>query len=305
VKLGFLTVCLGNIPLEEKAKWAASQGFQTLEVACWPKKNDRDYAASDIDVDGLTAEKAEEIKGYMKENNLEISSLAYYDNNLDANLEHRAFVNAHLKKCIDAAVLLGVPSVGTFVGRNIEKSLKDNFDEFETVFGELVSYAQVRGVQIVIENCPMVGWQKPGVPGTISFTPELWEEMFKRVPNENFGLNFDPSHLYFQLIDYLPLLEKFKSRIFHFHAKDAEIFKEKLSYYGIFDSAFEPHGKGYWRYRMPGLGQISWKEIFKELKKIGYDFVVSIEHEDHLYEGSERKVKEGLALGLKHLKESL
>ena len=305
MKLGFLTVCLGNIPLKDKAKWASEQGFETLEVACWPRVNDRDYAASDIDVVSLTVEKADEIKAYMKEYGIEISSLAYYDNNLDVNLEHRACVNMHLKRCIDAAALLGVPSVGTFVGRNSEKSIKDNFDEFESVFGELVRYAESKGIQIVIENCPMVGWQQPGVPGTISFTPELWEEMFKRVPNENFGLNFDPSHLYFQLIDYLPLLEKFKTRIFHVHAKDAEIFPERLGYVGIFDSQFEPHGKGYWRYRMPGLGKIDWKEFMAVLKSTGYDFVVSIEHEDHLYEGSEEKVKEGLSLGLQHLQEAL
>lgn len=300
--LGFLTVCLGNMPLKEKAKWASENGFKALEVACWPRNNDRDYASSDIDVAKLTQEEADEIKAYMKEYGLTISSLAYYDNNLHNNLERRAFINNHFKKCVDAAVMLGVPAVGTFVGRNIDKSIQDNFDEFEKVFGALVTYAEEKGIQVIIENCPMEGWQVPGLPGTISFTPELWEEMFKRVPNKNFGLNFDPSHLLFQLIDYFSAAEKFMDRIFHAHAKDAEVFEDKLKYYGVFNRNLNAgHGEGYWRFRMPGLGQVDWSKFIKLLKDNGYNGVLSIEHEDPLYEGSEAKVKEGLILGRQHL----
>ncbi|NLV35550.1 MAG: sugar phosphate isomerase/epimerase, partial [Clostridiaceae bacterium] len=225
--IGFLTVCLGNMPLKEKAEWAVKNGFKALEVACWPNDNDRDYSSCDIDVTRLDEKEADVIKGYMKEYGLRISSLAYYDNNLHKELQKRAFINNHVRKCIDAAVLLGVPSVGTFVGRNIDKSIKDNFDEFEEVFSVLVSYAEGKGIRLIIENCPMEGWQLPGQPGTISFTPELWREMFRRVPNKNFGLNYDPSHLRFQLIDYIAPIAEFKDRIFHVHAKDSEVFDDK------------------------------------------------------------------------------
>jgi len=302
MKLGFLTVCLGNMPLEEKVKWAAENSFQTLEVACWPKLNDRDYSSSDIDVANLTENGAEKIKALFKQYGLTISSLAYYDNNLHNNPVQRAFVNNHFKKCVDAAVMLGTSMVGTFVGRNIDKTIKENFDEFEVVFGELVRYAEDRGIKVIIENCPMEGWQVRGLPGTISFTPELWEEMFKRVPNKNFGLNYDPSHLMFQLIDYYPLIKTFKDRIFHVHAKDAEVFEDKLKWYGITGRHLNTkHGEGYWRYRMPGLGQVDWSRFIIELREAGYDDVISIEHEDPLYEGSEDKIKEGLVLGREHL----
>lgn len=302
MKLGFLTVCLGNMPLEEKVKWAAKNGFQTLEVACWPKLNDRDYSSSDIDVANLTEKEAERIKTLFKDNGLTISSLAYYDNNLHNDPKTRAFINNHFKKCVDAAVMLGTSMVGTFVGRNIDKSIEDNFDEFEEVFGGLVRYAEGKEIKVIIENCPMVGWQVQGLPGTISFTPELWKEMFKRVPNKNFGLNYDPSHLMFQLIDYYPLIKEFIDRIFHVHAKDAEVFEDKLKWYGITGSHIDKKdGQGYWRYRMPGLGQVNWDRFIKELKEAGYNDVISIEHEDPLYEGSEEKVKEGLILGREHL----
>lgn len=302
--IGFLTVCLGNMRLEEKAKWAADNDFKALEVACWPKSNDRDYSSSDIDVATLTKNEADKIKAYIKELGLTISSLAYYDNNLDCDPAKRAFVNNHVKKCIDAAVMLDVPAVGTFVGRNINKTIKDNFDEFEKIFSEIVNYAEAKGINIIIENCPMEGWQVKGLPGTISFTPELWEEMFKRVPNKNFGLNYDPSHLRFQLINYISPIAAFKDRIFHVHAKDAEVFDDKLAYYGVFDKHLG-EGGGYWRFRMPGFGQVRFDEMLKALRNIGYDGVVSIEHEDLLYEGSESKVKEGLILGRKFLEKMI
>lgn len=299
--LGFLTVCLGNMPLAEKAQWAAKNGFKALEVACWPQNNDRDYSSCDLDVVKLTEKEAAEIKEYIKALGLTITSLAYYDNNLHHDPAKRAFINAHVKKCIDAAVMLGVPTVGTFVGRNKNISLKENFDEFEKVFGELVSYAEGKGIKLIIENCPMEGWQVPGLPGTISFTPELWREMFRRVPNRNFGLNYDPSHLHLQLIDYIVPVAEFKDRIFHVHAKDTEVFRDKLAQYGIFNKQLEGEDHGFWQYRMPGLGQVDFPALIKVLKGEGYDGVLSIEHEDPLYEGSEEKVKEGLILGGEYL----
>lgn len=302
MNLGFLTVCLGAIPLKEKAKWASENGFKSLELACWPQTNDRDYSSCDVDVEKLTQTEADVIKAYFKEYNLTISSLAYYDNNLNSDLEKRKAANNHVKKCIDAAVMLGTPAVGTFVGRNIDKSILENFEEFEQVFSELVAYAESKNILIMIENCPMEGWQKPGMPGTISFTPELWEEMFKRVSSKNFGLNFDPSHLLFQMIDYVPLIKTFKDRIFHVHGKDTEVFEDKFRYYGIFNKIIrDGHDGGYWRYRMPSLGQVDWKSLIAELNDIGYDGVISIEHEDPLFEGSEEKVKEGLVIAKYYL----
>ena len=303
--IGFLTGCLGAIPLKEKAKWASEHGFKALELSCWPRDNTRDFSGSEIDVANFTQGEADEIKSYFKEYGLTISSIAYYDNNLDRDLGKRSFINNHFKKCVDAAVLLGVSTVGTFIGRNTDKSLEENFDEFEIVFKDLVGYAEEKGIQVVIENCPMTGWQAKGVPGTISYSPELWREMFKRVPNKNFGLNYDPSHLHSMLIDYITPIKEFGDRIFHVHAKDTEVFDDKLKTYGIFDKQLNVNQNdfGFWRYRMPGLGQVDFKSLIKELKEIGYDGVVSIEHEDPLYDGSEENVKEGLQLGINFLQE--
>ncbi len=87
-------------------------------------------------------------------------------------------------------------------------------DEFVAVFSPILAYAAAKGIKLMIENCPMPGWSHDGWPGTISYSPELWREMFQRIPAENFGLNLDPSHLYWLGIDYLQIIPEFKDRIF-------------------------------------------------------------------------------------------
>ena len=302
MKIGFLTGCLKNMPLFEKAEFAHAAGFEALEISCWPEQNDRDYSGNDIDVANLTPEKAKEISDKMQALELEISSLAYYDNTLSANPEERAAVNAHIHKVIDAAQMLGVKRVGVFAGRDISKDIAGNFDEFERIFTGLVDYAEQRGVMLMIENCQMHGWLEPDKPGTISYSPELWREMFRRVPSRNFGLNYDPSHLHVMLMDYMQCLEGFEDRVVHLHAKDAEVFADKVAQYGVYNGQF---GDSFWRYRMPSLGQVDWEKLLEHLQSHEYDYVVSIEHEDPLYSGNLEQVKEGLVLGLNYLKRVL
>jgi len=292
MKLGFLTVCLGNMPIEEKMRYAAERGYKAVEIGCWPAVNGRDYSSCDIDVDALTQEKANELRSLADSLRLEISSLAYYDNNLAADPVFRASVNAHVKKVIVAAKMLGVPMVGTFVGRNHLISLKENFDLYEQVFGELVACAEENGVKLMIENCPMPNWQVAGLPGTISFSPELWREMFRRIPSKSFGLNYDPSHLNFMMMDCVTPIEEFADRIFHVHAKDSAVDTDALKIYGTYNCQLG--GESIWKFSMPGLGTVDFDGMFKALEKIGYDGVVSIEHEDPKYSGTVEKVKAGL-----------
>lgn len=306
MKLGFFTSCLRGVPLEEIVKFASRVGFQALEVAAWPMKSDRDYFASTLDVNSLDSSKASEIKKLFKDHNLEISSLGYYENNISADLEKRKAYNEHLKKVIDAASLLEVKLVGTFVGRKGNASVAESLEEFANVFGELVVYAEKRGVSLMIENCPMPGWGQddPNRPGQIAYSPEIWEKMFELVPNKNFGLNYDPSHLYWMGIDPYEYVEKFKDRIFHAHAKDTEILNENLSYFGIYGTQLgkRGHSGGWWRYRLPGFGEVDWALFIRKLYDSGFDGVLSIEHEDPVFEGSRELVERGLILGYNHLK---
>jgi sugar phosphate isomerase/epimerase len=303
MKLGFLTACLPQVSLDDLVKFASIQGFKTLELAAWPVDSSRDYQAKQIDAEKFNKTEAERVKELFEKYNLEISAMAYYDNNIHPDLEQRKKYIKHLKKVIDTAQLLNVKLVGTFVGSHPDKSPKENIKEIGKVFGDILKYADDRGVKIMIENCPMENWVKFGLPGNYAYSPELWDALFNELPNDNFGLNIDPSHLYWLGIDYIQATVDYAPKIFHAHAKDTEILDEGKYKYGLFGRQVDPipWKSGWWRYRMPGLGQINWKKFISVLQEHGYDYVLSIEHEDPIWEGSEEKIKDGLKLGYKHL----
>ncbi len=303
MKLGFLTACLPDLSLEDLVKFAAGEGFKTLELAAWPVDSSRDYQARQIDAAKFNKSEASRVKDLFAGNNLQISAMAYYDNNLHPDLEQRKKYIKHLKKVIDTAQLLEVELVGTFVGSRPDKTPNQNIKEIGKVFPDILKYAGDRGVKIMIENCPMENWVKFGLPGNYAYSPELWDALFNELPEDNFGLNFDPSHLYWLGIDYLQAAEDYADKIFHAHAKDTEILIEGEYRYGLFGRQIDPvpWKSGWWRYRMPGLGDIDWHKFISVLQEHGYDHVLSIEHEDPIWEGSEEKIKTGLKLGYKYL----
>jgi sugar phosphate isomerase/epimerase len=301
MKLGFFTAALGQLSLEQIADWASTNGFEALEIACWPAGagSERRYAGvSHIDVDTLDVASATRIRSMLAQRGLTISSLGFYPNNLDPDRETRAHANNHLKKVIDAAQMLGVGVVGTFIGRDKTKSVPDNLEIFAQVWPGLVQYAGARGIKIAIENCPMIFSYDEWPGGTnLASTPAIWREMFRIIPDENFGLNLDPSHLVWQLIDYERCVYDFADRIFHAHAKDMEIRRDGLYEHGVLAL-----GMGWQVPRLPGLGEVRWDRFIAALYAVGYDAVLSIEHEDRKFEGSEELVKRGFLIARNVLK---
>jgi len=263
-----------------------------LEIACWPAAGGdrRRYAGvSHIDVVKLDAGK---VRDTLDRHGLEVSSLAYYPNNLHPDAAERRAANTHLRKVIDAAAKLGVPTVGTFAGRDKTKNVPDNFREFRKVWPRLVGHAEDRGVNLAIENCPMIfSWDEwPG--GTnLASTPAAWDEMFSLVPSTRFGLNLDPSHLVWLQIDYERVVREYAKRILHVHAKDMEIDRDGLYRYGT-----ASQGMGWQIPRLPGLGEVRWDRFLAQLYRVGYDGVVSVEHEDRAFERSEDLVKRGFLI---------
>lgn len=297
MRIGVMSAAFPNMTLEELAAWAAGEGFQMLELACWPagEAKDRRYGGVvHIDADNLSDARVDEIHGLLSEHGLEISSLGYYPNHLHPDTAHREHVIDHLKKVIVAAQKLGVEIVGTFVGRDWHQDLDANFKLFEEIWPPIVQFAGHHGVKIAIENCPMLypdTW--PG--GTnMAISPVVWERMFDIIPDDNFGLNLDPSHLIWQSIDYVQCVYDFASRIFHVHVKDMEVVEGDLGRIGILDF-------GWYVPRLPGLGDVDWQAFISALYAIGYDFVLSIEHEDRNWEETEELVKRGFLLAKKYL----
>ena len=303
MKLGFLTACLPNVNLENLVIWSSKQGFKTLELAAWPYESKRDYQARQIDAAKFSKDEAKSVKELFDKNKLEISAMAYYDNNLHPDLNKRNQYLNHLKKVIDTASLLDVKLVGTFVGSNPELSPNENIKEIKKVFTQILKYAADKNVKIMIENCPMENWMRFGLPGNFAYSPELWDTLFNELPFDNFGLNLDPSHLYWLGIDYIQTTKEYAPKVFHAHAKDTEILADGEYRYGIFGRQLDPipWKSGWWRYRMPGLGEIDWQKFISTLQENGYDYVLSIEHEDPIWEGNDERIKTGLQLGLKHL----
>jgi sugar phosphate isomerase/epimerase len=300
MKLGFLTACLPDLPLAGIAEWAAAQGFESLEVAAWPSTDERPFTAAHIDAEALDEPAAGEIRSRFAELGLSISALAYYENNLDADPAVRERVNEHLRACVAAAALLGVPAVGTFVGRDITRSVRDNLREAEKVLPPLVDYASARGIRLLVENCPMEGWHPDAYPANLAYSPELWEWMF----DLGFWLNFDPSHLVGLGIDPVTALRTYVAHVAHVQAKDVEVLPGRIDRYGFFGKTVEREDRwdhSWWRFRLPGLGQVDWRRIVDVLYEGGFDGTVSIEHEDPIWRGSEEKVMTGLRIARRTL----
>jgi sugar phosphate isomerase/epimerase len=292
MKLGFLTAAFPSLSLEQVARWAHESGFEALEIACWPSSGSeqRRYAGvSHIDVENLDAKRVRDV---LRRYNLEISSLAYYPNNLDPDHATREAANAHLRRVIEAAEKLEVGIVGTFIGRDQHRSIEQSLDDFKQVWPPIVRFAREHHVKVAIENCPMI-FSLDEWPGgkNLAYSPAIWRRMFEIVPDDNFGLNLDPSHLVWQFIDYTRVVRDFAARIFHVHAKDLEVDLE-----GLYQNGVMSLGMGWQVPRLPGLGEVRWDRFLSALYAAGYDWVVSIEHEDRKFEGDLELVQKGFLL---------
>ena len=301
MKLGFVSAILADFTFEEMIDCASEMGYQCVEVACWPQgKAERRYAGvSHINVDELSDEKAAYLQAYCREKNVEISSLAYYPNTLDPDLDKRAAAAEHLKKLIAASKKLGVNMVTTFIGRDQTKTVEENLELFEQVWKPLIALAEENQVKIGIENCPMLfdAGQWPGGQN-LATTPKIWREMFSRIPSDYFGLNYDPSHFVWQRIDYLKPLYEFKDKIFHVHYKDIKLYPDRLDDVGIMGYPLE-----YMAPKLPGLGDVDWGAYVSALRDIGYDGYTCVEVEDRAFEGSLEDVKKSLLLSKRYMEQ--
>jgi sugar phosphate isomerase/epimerase len=300
MKLGFLTACLPALPLEKVADWAAAQGFSSLEVAAWPRSDERPFTATHIAAESLDDAGAAEVQAIFTERGLSISSLAYYENNLHHDPATRQAVNEHVHACIDAAARLGCPTVGTFIGRDITRSVRENVREAERVFPPLVEHAASSGVRLVIENCPMEGWHPDAYPANLAYSPELWDWL----TGLGLWLNYDPSHLVGLGIDPVTALRGHVQHVAHVQAKDVEVLAGRINRYGFFGKTIErenPWDHSWWRFRVPGLGDVDWRKIIDVLYEHGFDGTVSVEHEDPTWGGTEERIKTGLAIAYRTL----
>jgi len=283
MQLGFVTAILPELSLEQIIDQATKMSYDCIEVMCWPKgKATRRYAGvTHIDVLKLDKKKAKQINQLLKSKEVIISGLGYYPNPLSPNKKERKVYSDHIKKLIDAAVLLGLKNVNTFIGRDPSKTIEENWPDFLKIWQPIIAYAEKKKVKIGIENCPMK-FTKNEWPGgqNLAVSPRVWQEMFAAIPSDYFGLNYDPSHMVLQHMDYLAPIRNFAPKMFHIHAKDLRIDQNILDEVGVWS-----HPNLWHTPKLPGLGDVNWAKFVATLHDIGYDGPVCVEVEDRAFEG--------------------
>ena len=284
IKLGIQSAILGDLSLDELIDFASDNGFSCVELMCWPSgQANRKYAGvTHLDVTSLNDNEITRINEKLREKNVFISGLGYYPNPLDPEKEKSDFYIDHIKKVIDASARLGVNITNTFIGADPAKHDDENFEKFRELWPPVIRYAEEKNVRIGIENCPMYFTRDEWPSGcNLAHSPALWRKIFETIPSPNFGLNYDPSHMVWQFMDYVKPIYEFRNRIFHVHIKDARIRWENINETGILTTPLNLHIP-----KIPGLGDINWGKFFSALYEGGYEGSACIEVEDKAFEGS-------------------
>ncbi len=285
MQLGFVSAILEDLSFTEVLEFASEERFDCVEVMCWPTSSGdaRRYAGtSHIDVVNLDQAKANGINQQCRSAGVNISALGYYPNPLTPDPAERKVYVDHIRALIDAAKLLGLTTVNTFVGRDQWKTIDENWPLFLEVWKPLVQYAAERDINIGIENCPMFFTKDEWPSGkNLAISPAVWRRMFADIPDPHFGLNYDPSHFIWQQMDEVAPIAEFAPRLHHVHAKDARLDRRKLDEVGILSVPLDYHTP-----KLPGLGSVRWGAFFAALTDAGYTGPVCIEAEDRPYEGS-------------------
>lgn len=301
MKLGFVSAILGEDSFEQLMDTAQDMGFACVEVACWPAgKAERRYAGvSHIDVENLGDEEAKRILDYCGKTGVAISSLAFYPNPLDADPAKREANGLHLQRVIRASAKLGVNMVTTFIGRDQTKTVEENLASLEKVWSPLLALAEQYGVRIAIENCPML-FGRDQWPGgqNIMTTPAIWKKVFELLPSKNLGLNYDPSHFVWQMMDYIQPLYTFRDKLFHVHIKDIKLYADRLNEHGIMAYPLD-----FMAPKLPGLGDVNWSKYVSALTDVGYNGYACIEVEDRAFENSREDVLNSIRLSKKYMEQ--
>jgi len=275
MQVGILTGPFRNDPMDVVVSFAAEAGFDALEIDVRP-------GCKHLDV-GFDDAAAADAVAQVRDGGLAISALACYMDISDADEQARAANQAALARTVEMASANDIDVVCCMAGRPAgELSREETIEQIAGPFyREFCALAADKGVKLAMEN-----WFATNIMHL-----DQWQLIFETVPAENFGLNFDPSHLVWQGIDYLHAVEVFAERIFHVHAKDTEVVANRLRWLG------NQAERGWWRYCIPGYGEIDWGVFIARLRDNGYNGVLSIEHEDRAL-GRE----EGFVKGLNYLR---
>lgn len=236
---------------------------------------------------------AEKIMPMLKAHQIRIGAISLYCNPLTDD-ESGEKARAEFARLIDCAHLYETNIVSGFTGRVPDCPVPESIPKFREIWTPLAERAGEKNLRIAWENCPMSGtWTKGS--HNIAHNPTAWELMFAAVPLPNIGLEWEPCHQMVQLIDPMPQLRQWVSRIFHVHGKDATILKDVIARDGICSP------KPFAYHRTPGFGDCNWADIISELRRGKFTGSIDIEGwHDTVYGGKLEMT--GQVHGMKYLK---
>lgn len=303
MQIGFASlVGLDPLPLADVLAWAARHQFDSIEINTGPAFPAIAGAAfpGHLDLASIVADGPKPALALFSTHGIEIGALAPMLNLLTRDKAMQRKRIAEMELTIIAADALGCSRVVTFTGSadgmsfyglpgvgdvHPSNRVRDNLERFAAVYGPLAELAETHGVRIAFETAGRGGGE-----GNIAHNPELWDAIFEAVPSPAIGLSFDPSHLvWLQIPDIPGLIRSYGHRIYHFDGKDCEVLPDRLARQGIL-------GSGWWRYRLPGQGQLDWPSIIAALNDIGYDGPITIEQEDPVSPGYDNVATAGAYL---------
>ncbi len=270
IEIGFTSGLFRETSLEKVFSWSTEHGLSGLQLDGCPDDAGRLRTLLD---------------SYPQ---VKIYALGCAQNYLAGDAAERGQRATTLRRCIEVAAESGISNVVIFAGRDPYRTVEDNLLLFQQVFTPLVEMAERYGVRLAMENCAQRNWWLTG--GDLASTVENWRQLFAIIPSPALGLTFDPSHFVWQGMDYLKAVHEFAARIYYVHAKDTEVLQEQLAVKGIY-------GEGWWRYRLPGWGQVDWPGFFTALREVGYSGAIGIEPEDPLWSQDDAQLKHGIPTG--------
>ncbi len=290
MKLGIFTFLFNDKPLEEVAKYVSELGYEMVELPVWRGSNH-------LEMDKVLKGDHSVIK-ILKKHNLEISALnnapegqlvlGPLDESTDewspskVPEEKIKYGIERMKKTAQVASELEVPVVVGFVGSHVwdkwyifppknEGLYERGWELFANRWGEILDAFDKYGVKFALEVHPT----------EIAYNIETAERAVKELDGrKEFGFNFDPSHFVWQLIDPVVFIKTFDDRIYHAHAKDAELQKDEVRRSGVVPTGSWMRPDRGFRFRVPGWGNVNWRRVITALVSVGYDYVLSFEHED-------------------------
>lgn len=292
MQLGFVSAIFPDLALDEVLRFAAEENYDCVEVMCWPLgKAERKFAGvTHVDVADFSQAKADDANALCDKHGVKMSALGYYPNILSSNLEESQVAIQQLERVIRAAPLLGLKNVNTFIGADPKQPVEHNFARFRQVWPDLIRLAEDQGVWIGIENCPMLFSMDEWPSGkNLAYSPAIWRRMFETTQSDHFGLNYDPSHMVWQMMDYIEPIYEFRHKLFHTHAKDMRVEHKKLDACGIL-------GLGWSTPKIPGLGEVNWPRWVSALTDVGYRGAVCVEVEDDAFRDSLEARKKSLRI---------